>query len=87
MSSLHMLRGCCWFSAPVYLGAVSSIAKLDTQNRYYGFRLVREPESPRVLRGGSWITYPVYTRSANSNFNDPKGRCYDLSFRLVRAQK
>ncbi len=39
----------------------------------------------RVGRGGSWISSPVYCRSADRNGNTPDDRASHLGFRLVRG--
>ena len=41
--------------------------------------------SPRVFRGGSWIDYPRYLRSAYRNWSDSGNRGYVLGFRLFRS--
>ena len=41
--------------------------------------------SPRaVMRGGSWVNYPGWLRSAVRNWSTPSGRYYDLGFRLAQ---
>ena len=51
-----------------------------------GFRLVREPESPRVVRGGSWFSHPYFTLSAFRGSDDAAYRDSGSSFRLVRER-
>ena len=40
--------------------------------------------SPCVLRGGSWFSIPISTRSANRYESDSTLHLYDFGFRLVR---
>jgi formylglycine-generating enzyme required for sulfatase activity len=40
-------------------------------------------ETKRVLRGGSWIDYPRYCRSANRFFYNPRGTDDGIGFRVV----
>lgn len=42
-------------------------------------------ESRRILRGGSWESYILYTRVVSRNFNYPFIRAHDAGFRLVRV--
>ena len=85
MSSRRVLRGRCWRNT-LSLGGDSGITMPDTKNRYYGFRLVREPESLSVIRGGAWGNYPVDARPANRINSVSTGRSYDIGFRLVRER-
>jgi formylglycine-generating enzyme required for sulfatase activity len=39
----------------------------------------------RVLRGGSWINYPTFVRSAIRNRVDPAYRFDNVGFRLART--
>lgn len=41
------------------------------------------PDTPRVLRGGSWNYGPSRVRSANRNFAKPDTRFFDVGFRVV----
>ena len=86
MSSRRMLRGRCWRNT-LSLGGDSGTTMPETKNRYYGFRLVREPESPRVVRGGSWFNRHGGTRSANRDGIDSTTRDSFTGFRLVREPK
>jgi formylglycine-generating enzyme required for sulfatase activity len=63
------------------------------QDRYGPFgsdAAVSDPSGPsqgtgRVLRGGSFLNYALYARSANrANFN-PDSRNYDDGFRVART--
>jgi formylglycine-generating enzyme len=42
--------------------------------------------SRRVIRGGSWYSYPRYCRSANRDGFGPAHRNDDLGFRVARGQ-
>jgi formylglycine-generating enzyme required for sulfatase activity len=42
-------------------------------------------ESLRVLRGGSWISFPQNLRSALRNWNLPDVRGSDIGFRVART--
>ena len=53
--------------------------------------MVRDPTGPRrgsfrVLRGGGWIGYAVYCRSAIRNYFSPGIRSIYIGFRLLRTQ-
>ena len=86
MSSLHMLRG-GGYRTPYNTQSTSrSCAHPDDCGYGLGFRLVREPESPRVLRGGSWSDVPQYARSAYRFRVDSTLRGGYLGFRLVRER-
>jgi formylglycine-generating enzyme required for sulfatase activity len=37
----------------------------------------------RIVRGGSWDTYPAHCRSANRSINTPSDRSYAIGFRVV----
>ena len=45
--------------------------------------LSKDPNSDRVLRGGSWFNYPAYCRSAYRIYRSPSISRDDLGFRLV----
>ena len=42
-------------------------------------------KNKKVLRGGSWVNNPFYTRSAVRFWNFPSNRYYNLGFRLQRT--
>jgi formylglycine-generating enzyme required for sulfatase activity len=55
---------------------------------YYSQSPIVDPQGPssgtyRVLRGGSWINYPRYCRSAVRDGSTPGYRIYSLGFRVV----
>jgi len=55
---------------------------------YYGQASATDPRGPssgpsRVLRGGSWLNYPVRCRSADRNSSSPDTRSTYLGFRVV----
>jgi formylglycine-generating enzyme required for sulfatase activity len=57
---------------------------------YYGKSPADDPKGPdaeylRVLRGGSWIGFPGYCRSATRRGNSPDFRLYDTGFRVART--
>ena len=87
MVSPRVLRGGCWGNALSYLRSVSAVERPADQNRYLGFRLVREPEILRVLRGGAWFNRHGGTRSANRDGIDSTTRGSFTGFRLVRELK
>ena len=43
------------------------------------------PEAPRVLRGGSWLYFPWFLRSAFRNGDTPDEANDDVGFRLART--
>ena len=47
--------------------------------------LSSDESARRLLRGGSWVTYPWYCRSANRYCNPPVSRNYIIGFRVVCA--
>jgi formylglycine-generating enzyme required for sulfatase activity len=47
--------------------------------------VVRQGGSHRVLRGGSWLSYPRYLRSADRSNWLPGYRLLNLGFRLART--
>ncbi|CKI10568.1 Serine/threonine-protein kinase pkn1 [Achromobacter xylosoxidans] len=56
---------------------------------YYAHSPRDDPQGPasgnvRVRRGGSWHTWPLYTRSAYRNWNTPETRYPLVGFRLLR---
>lgn len=55
-----------------------------TSARKNGGPRERRITSKRVIRGGSWISYPLYLRSANRANIDKNVRRADVGFRLVR---
>jgi len=59
---------------------------------YYKRSPERNPTGPesgqyRVLRGGSWINYAVYLRTANRNDNSPDVRYRIIGFRCARGSQ
>ena len=89
MSSRRALRGGSWFSYQQNIRAAERDYRAPNyRSDYYGFRLVREPESPRAVRGGSLINSPINSpvsiRSANRISVVPSIQCISLGFRLVR---
>lgn len=57
---------------------------------YYASSLTDDPTGPttgatRVLRGGSWRTYPGWARSASRSYSDPSVRGVGFGFRLART--
>jgi formylglycine-generating enzyme required for sulfatase activity len=55
---------------------------------YYSKSPASDPQGPssgesRVLRGGSWFSYPWFCHSADRLRRSPDGRYYDLGFRVV----
>ena len=88
MSSRRVLRGGCWGNTPDYLRSPAHMPTRDTQNRYYGFRLVREPESHRMLRGGAWVNGPACLVCAGIRISIASWkRLGSVGFRLVREPK
>ena len=56
---------------------------------YYARSPVDDPQGPpsggvRVRRGGSWHSWPLYSRVAFRNWNTPQTRYVLVGFRLVR---
>ena len=56
----------------------------------YPARSVTDPQGPvtgsfRVFRGGGWVSYAGYCRSALRLNNIPDARLYDLGFRVLLA--
>jgi formylglycine-generating enzyme required for sulfatase activity len=49
-------------------------------------REVPEGENQRVLRGGSWLHYGRYCRSADRNYNVPSSRINNAGFRFARGR-
>jgi len=86
MVSPRVMCGGCWGNALSYLRSVSAVERPDAQNRYLGFRLVREPEILRVLRGGAWYFTSHSVRSAYHGRGLPDSRHNGLGFRLVRER-
>jgi formylglycine-generating enzyme required for sulfatase activity len=41
----------------------------------------------RIQRGGSWGSHPIFCRSANRNFTDPKSRNEYCGFRICLNAK
>ena len=87
MSSRRALRGGSWFSYQQNIRAAERDYRAPNyRSDYYGFRLVREPESPRVVRGGSWFSHPYFTLSAFRGSDDAAYRDRRHGFRLVRER-
>jgi formylglycine-generating enzyme required for sulfatase activity len=42
-----------------------------------------DPDAPRYVRGGSYLTWPAYVRSAARDFLSPDTRRSDVGFRVV----
>lgn len=55
-----------------YCGAHSSVLNANISN-----------DSPRVLRGGSWLNGPLRLRSAERGWLDSRSRYDDLGFRVA----
>ena len=92
MSSRCVLRGGCWRNTPIYLRSSNRINRInltpDFQLRTIGFRLVREPKSHRMLRGGSWGSFPQHSLRAAFRVNCASSvQDENIGFRLVREQK
>ncbi|MCP5198144.1 MAG: SUMF1/EgtB/PvdO family nonheme iron enzyme [Gammaproteobacteria bacterium] len=45
----------------------------------------KDTTGPLALRGGSWLNFPAWVRSANRFWGDPAGRVSLLGFRLARS--
>jgi formylglycine-generating enzyme required for sulfatase activity len=45
--------------------------------------LLEDPRAPRVIRGGSFCTWPAFVRSAARDFLSPDTRRLDVGFRVV----
>lgn len=41
----------------------------------------------RVIRGGSWVNYPIYLRNTNRNYNYPDYSGADVGFRIILQKK
>ena len=57
---------------------------------YYAHSSNVDPQGPpigarRVRRGGGWMSWPLYARSAFRNYNTPQSRYYNLGFRVARS--
>ena len=64
----------------------------DWYGEYYASSPKTDPKGPdsglgRVLRGGSWNSYPEFCRSANRRWYGPGGRHYAIGFRVVLDSK
>ena len=55
---------------------------------YYSWSPLVDPTGPgqadsRVRRGGAWNSFPMYTRAAFRNLDDPHTRCLNFGFRVA----
>ncbi len=55
---------------------------------YYAVSPTSDPQGPssgkyRVIRGGSWLWYPVHSRSASRSGNMPSSRSSNVGFRVL----
>ena len=57
--------------------------KLDSTRD--AIQLTKQSDNYRVLRGGSWDTYPGEVRSARSSAATADDRDFRIGFRLARA--
>ena len=87
MVSPRVVRGGSWFTHP---GGTRSAFRCSDDAAYRdsgsSFRLVMEPESRHILRGGSLISIARIAR-AGSYYTIPYNRTPCLGFRLVREPK
>jgi len=58
-------------------------APIDAQIRIKDIKKYEDPETLKLLRGGSWIADAQYCRSSFRYRYDAHGRNYDLGFRVV----
>ena len=86
MVSRRVLRGGFYRISYNTQSASRNYGKPDGWGYGLGFRLVREPESPRVVRGGSWFSHPYLTLSAFRGSDDAAYRGRSHGFRLVRER-
>jgi formylglycine-generating enzyme required for sulfatase activity len=62
-------------------------------NTYYSVSPVDDPQGSededavRVRRGGGWNSFPLFARASFRNWNQPRSRCVNLGFRVLREMK